>query len=171
MFSSARIGCPAATWPTSGRPPLLVTTLLAAPTALSSSSIARGFVGSRRSMPTFSRLARWACTVDDEARPTALPMSRTVGGYPYFAEYRLMNSKISCWRLVRSRSTIATVLLASLWRPNEHVFGTIAPAADAAQVAAERLRDPLAGCSEPRLSGAILGRPRAPVAELVDAQG
>ena len=52
----------------------------AAPTARSSSSIARGFVGSRRSSPSFSRFARCACTVDDEARPTALPMSRTVGG-------------------------------------------------------------------------------------------
>ena len=51
-----------------------------APAARSSSSIARGFDGSRRSRPTFSRLARCACTVDDEARPTALPMSRTVGG-------------------------------------------------------------------------------------------
>ena len=48
--------------------------------ARSSSSIARGFDGSRRSSPSFSRLARCACTVEDEARPTALPMSRTVGG-------------------------------------------------------------------------------------------
>ena len=30
--------------------------------------------------PTFSRLARCACTVDDDASPTAFPMSRTVGG-------------------------------------------------------------------------------------------
>ena len=43
-----------------------------------------------------------ACTVDEDASPTALPMSRTVGGYPYLAEYRLMKSKISCWRFVRS---------------------------------------------------------------------
>ena len=48
--------------------------------ARSSSSIARGFDGSRRSRPSFSRFARCACTVDDDARPTALPMSRTVGG-------------------------------------------------------------------------------------------
>ena len=79
MFSSASIGWPAATWPTTGRP-LGDTTSLTAPTALSSNSIARGFDGSRRSRPTFSRLARCACTVDDEASPTALPMSRTVGG-------------------------------------------------------------------------------------------
>jgi hypothetical protein len=80
MFSSARIGWPAATWPTSGSPRSPVTTLLAASTALSSSSIARGFEGSRRSIPTFSKFAKCACTVDDDASPTALPMSRTVGG-------------------------------------------------------------------------------------------
>ena len=48
--------------------------------ARSSNSIARGFDGSRRSNPTFSRLARCACTVEDDASPTAFPMSRTVGG-------------------------------------------------------------------------------------------
>ena len=85
MFSSARIGEPAATWPTSGSP-LGRTTDLTPSTARSSSSIARGLDGSRRSRPSFSRLARWACTVDDDASPTALPMSRTVGGYPYLAE-------------------------------------------------------------------------------------
>ena len=40
--------------------------------ARSSSSIARGLDGSRRSSPTFSRLARCACTVDDDARPDRL---------------------------------------------------------------------------------------------------
>ena len=79
MFSSASIGWPAATWPTSGRP-FGRTTFLTPSTALSSSSIARGLDGSRRSSPIFSRFARWACTVEEEARPTALPMSRTVGG-------------------------------------------------------------------------------------------
>ena len=44
------------------------------------SSSARGFVGSRRSSPARSRFARWACTVDGEASPTASPISRTVGG-------------------------------------------------------------------------------------------
>src|SRR5205823_6902176 len=98
---SASTGWPAATWPTSGRP-LGRTTLLTPSTALSSISIARGLDGSRRSSPTFSRLARWAWTVEDDASPTALPMSRTVGGYPWLDEYFLMKSKISCWRLVRS---------------------------------------------------------------------
>ena len=80
MFSSARIGWPAATLPTSGSPSDPPTTDFTASTVRSSSSIARGFDGSRRSSPIFSRFARWACTVDDEASPTALPMSRTVGG-------------------------------------------------------------------------------------------
>jgi SOS-response transcriptional repressor LexA len=35
-------------------------------TARSSSSIARGLVGSRRSSPIFSRFARWAWTVEDD---------------------------------------------------------------------------------------------------------
>ena len=43
-------------------------------------SSARGFEGSRLSRPARSRFARWACTVDGEARPTASPISRTVGG-------------------------------------------------------------------------------------------
>ena len=76
MFSSASIGSPAATSPTSGRPGLRIAFF-----ALStSSSIARGLVGSRRRSPIFSRFARWAWTVEDECRPTALPISRTVGG-------------------------------------------------------------------------------------------
>jgi hypothetical protein len=48
--------------------------------ARSSISIARGLDGSRRSSPIFSRFARCACTVEDDASPTALPISRTVGG-------------------------------------------------------------------------------------------
>src|ERR1019366_7759327 len=74
----------------------------ALPTALSSSSMALGFEGSRRRRGIFSRLVRCACTVEEDAKPTALPMSRTVGGEPYLAEYLRMKSKISCWRLVRS---------------------------------------------------------------------
>ena len=76
MFSSASTGWPAATWPTIGKPAGATAAL-----ALSTStSIARGLVGSRRSTPSFSRFARCACTVDDEVSPIALPMSRTVGG-------------------------------------------------------------------------------------------
>src|SRR5919112_1612806 len=50
MFSSARIGWPAATWPTSGRP-LGLKTDVRASAALSSISMARGLDGSRRSSP------------------------------------------------------------------------------------------------------------------------
>ena len=46
------------------------------PTRLS----ARGLAGSRRSRPRRSRFARCACTVEDEVSPTAVPISRTVGG-------------------------------------------------------------------------------------------
>ena len=74
--SFARTGSPAATWPTTGTLDAC-TARFALPT---SSSIARGLVGSRRRRPTFSRFARCACTVDDEWSPTALPISRTVGG-------------------------------------------------------------------------------------------
>ena len=63
MFSSASIGWPAATEPSSGRPsartiPRTLSTAL--PTARSSNSIARGLEGSRRSSPIFSRFARCA---------------------------------------------------------------------------------------------------------------
>ena len=86
MFSSASSGSPAATRPSTGIPDgstadfTASTAEVAVAVARSSNSIARGFDGSRRSSPTFSRLARCACTVDDDASPTALPMSRTVGG-------------------------------------------------------------------------------------------
>src|SRR3954469_23152353 len=155
MFSSARIGEPAATCPTSGSP-LGVTASLTASAARSSSSIARGFEGSRRSRPTFSRLARCACTVDDEARPTALPMSRTVGGYPYFAEYFLMKSKISCWRFVRSLP-MSMRLVAPIGRWVEHVFE---------QGSVGRRRKQL-----PRTPTAYTAPTPAPMAELVDALG
>ena len=75
MFSSARIGVPAATWPTSGTAGRM--TRFARSTRI---SIARGFVGSRRSTPELSSFARWACTVEGECRPRAAPISRTVGG-------------------------------------------------------------------------------------------
>ena len=39
--------------------------------------------GSRFSTPRLSSFERCACTVDEECRPTALPISRTVGGYPW----------------------------------------------------------------------------------------
>src|SRR3954466_13118973 len=155
MFSSARIGWPAATEPTSGRP-AGETTDLTASAARSSSSMARGLEGSRRSRPTFSRLARWACTVEEEASPTALPMSRTVGGYPYLAEYFLMKSKISCWRFVRSLP-MSMRLLAVLGRWVEHVFENGSAALRRKQLRAAPT--------------AYTPATPAPMAELVDALG
>ena len=84
MFSSARIGWPAATEPTSGRPGrdterVAHAVLAVLPDAVEQLDRARlGRVAPQQA--ELSRFARCACTVDDEARPTALPMSRTVGG-------------------------------------------------------------------------------------------
>ena len=52
----------------------------------SDSDIARGFVGSFVSRPLRSRFASWAWTLEDDVRPTASPISRTVGGYPRVAD-------------------------------------------------------------------------------------
>src|SRR6202012_2645177 len=124
MFSSARIGAPAATEPTSGMPLLGRTTLTTLSTPVIRSSIARGFDGSRLRSPSFSRFARCAWTVDDECRPTALPISRTVGGEPVLAAYLRMKSKISFCLLVRSRSTIVLSVFLHLpcADPDEHLF-------------------------------------------------
>ncbi len=70
--SSARIGVPAAMRPSSG--------ITAPSTFGSDSAIARGLVASFVSNPLRSRLASCAWTLEDEVRPTASPISRTVGG-------------------------------------------------------------------------------------------
>ena len=43
-------------------------------------SIARGFVGSRRRNPSRCSVFRWLCTVEGDVRPMASPISRTDGG-------------------------------------------------------------------------------------------
>ena len=43
-------------------------------------SMARGFVGSRFRKPIRCSEARWLWTVEGEVRPTASPISRTLGG-------------------------------------------------------------------------------------------
>ena len=81
-FSSASIGCPAATEPTQ-RQAVGAHDPAHAPRAADAGRAARSpaaWTGPGASRPIFSRLARCACTVEDEASPTALPMSRTVGG-------------------------------------------------------------------------------------------
>ena len=80
-------------------------------------------------------------------------MSRTVGGYPFIAEYRLMKSKISCWRFVKS------ILCSLLTRDAEHVFGNIAAPWTDSQMDRTDQRP------------GLYWPPPAPVAELVDAQG
>ena len=75
MFSSARIGAPAAIRPTSG-----TWTPRSGSGPGPCSPMARGFVGSFFRSPRRSRLASWLCTLEDEVRPTASPISRTVGG-------------------------------------------------------------------------------------------
>ena len=65
-------------------------------------SSARGLVASRRIRPALSSFARCACTVDGEVSPTAVPISRTVGGYPWPSTWVFTNSKISFCRWDRS---------------------------------------------------------------------
>src|ERR1051325_8921200 len=101
-FWSASSGPPAAISPRSGS---RWTSAAWAATGFGSrrSSRARGFVGSRLISPARSRFARCAWTVDGEARPTASPISRTVGGYPCASAYSVRNFQISCCRPVSIR--------------------------------------------------------------------
>lgn len=75
----AEIGSPAVTLPIKGTwitPCCSISLSL----LLSKISIARGFVGSRRISPLLSKRAKWPCTVELDAKPTASPISRTDGG-------------------------------------------------------------------------------------------
>jgi hypothetical protein len=47
----------------------------------------------------------WYATLDGDTRPTASPISRTLGGYPYRSTQSRMNSRIRRWRAVRSAVT------------------------------------------------------------------
>src|SRR5687768_16024799 len=60
--------------------------------------MALGLVGSRRKYPICWRERRCECTVDDEVKPTASPISRTEGGKPRSRWARSMNSRI--WRFL-----------------------------------------------------------------------
>ena len=89
-FCSARMGVPAATRPTSGSEMRLRSTSWetlacgawssAEDACLSTTSIVRGFLESRRMSPCSSSTLRCMWTVEGEARPTAAPISRTEGG-------------------------------------------------------------------------------------------
>ena len=88
-FCSARIGSPAVTTPTSG-------TGIVRPHGFSPMmSIARGFVASRRIAPFSSSMERYRCTVELDFSPTADPISRTEGGYPFSTKKSLIYCKIS----------------------------------------------------------------------------
>ena len=71
------------------------------PTFVNADYIARGLAGSRRRKPIFSSDARWLCTVDGEVRPTASPISRTLGGYPRSRMLVSITSRMPRWRGVR----------------------------------------------------------------------
>ena len=105
IFSTARIGSPAATLPISG---ICATSLWDAVSSdaipwiaprrpvwnpSSQISMALGFVSSRLIYPFRSSVSRCACTEDVERRETASQISRTDGGNPL--------CKISCFKYSR----------------------------------------------------------------------
>ena len=76
MDSWARIGWPAVTRPTTGTTMVRFSCVWLP----SSTSMARGLVGSRRMYPFSSSRVMWPWTVELELRPMASPISRTDGG-------------------------------------------------------------------------------------------
>ena len=75
MHSSARMGLPAATLPRMG------TWSFGA--GASVRAMARPFPAPLAMTPASSRCLRWKWTVEGDLRPTASPISRTEGGYPW----------------------------------------------------------------------------------------
>src|SRR6185312_15021578 len=140
-WSSATTGEPAATWPTSGS---TVAPTGAAGTASTTgarrerppsiTSSARGLVASRRMSPRLSSFARCACTVDGEVRPTAWPISRTVGGYPLASTWVFTKSRISFCRWDRS--------IAALLGSNVCSDHSVAEGSDGVKIRGEGCWDP-----------------------------
>ena len=89
-FSTAVMGTPAGALPTSG--------ICAVRCCMPTTSMARGFVGSRTSRPRFSSRRRWPCTVEVDLMPMASQISRTEGGNPRRSTSLRMNSRILSWR-------------------------------------------------------------------------
>ena len=89
------------------------------------SSMALGLVGSRRRSPRFSRLASWAWTLELEVRPTASPISRTVGGYPRSWTVFRMNSTIRRCRAVMFSMASTGARLARTAGRYKHMFDLI----------------------------------------------
>src|SRR5580658_7211691 len=67
-------------------------------------------------------MLRWVWTVDDEVRPTALPISRTDGGNPLSFTDSAMNSRI-CRRLSDSVASVMCRSLALWPRPRRRLVG------------------------------------------------
>ncbi len=100
IFSTAVIGIPAVTFPMTGT---FTTWLFGIWTSSSSNtSIALGLVGSRLIRPFVSSRAKWPCTVELEASPTASPISLTEGGYPFVFTSSLIKRRISSRLLIAS---------------------------------------------------------------------
>ena len=108
----------------------------------------------RADRPARSRFARCAWTVEGDARPTASPISRTVGGYPCASAYFVKKS-----RICRCRSV-------STWSPSANMCSiTVAAAADGVKNACSQLHareQAVASDSRPRAPpGAERSRPDA----------
>ena len=89
MHSSANMGLPAATVPTTGMRSAAgaASSCTGAPSGISpcmgcASVRARPLPAPLVSTPSSSMCFRWKCTVDGDFSPTASPISRTEGGYP-----------------------------------------------------------------------------------------
>ena len=103
ICSSATIGSPARTAPTIG----IGTIFFLRQELSSTTSIARELAGSFLIMPISSNRARYPCTVEVDRKPTAVQISRTVGGNP------------SCQILLRIKSRIVfSLVVNSLCNPN-----------------------------------------------------
>ncbi len=73
-------------------------------------SIGRDIDAPLRRKPLSSRLARCLDTDDGDRSPTASPISRVLGEYPYRVDQSRMATRIRCWRtgrveVSRSRSS------------------------------------------------------------------
>ena len=78
IFSTAVIGTPAVTLPITGT--CIVSSTFTSSNCSLTISIALGLVGSLLIYPFSSNLDKCPCTVELEAKPTASPISRTLGG-------------------------------------------------------------------------------------------
>src|SRR5512135_2065425 len=104
MFSCARIGLPAATWPTTGTPPPPF------------SRMPRDVPGTRSSTPFFASTLRCCSAAFGELKPKRCAISTRVGGRPVVSIHSRMRFRISSWRGVSSCMSMSpyTVYLYSI---------------------------------------------------------